>query len=81
MAQPAYTLNVGRFEELLTAHGFSTKTAFITASGIPRRTFQSVLAGDREFSARTVAYFLDTFAGVRFDHLFERTDTRAMIAA
>jgi len=80
MAQPAYVLNMTRFEKLLNNNGYGTRTAFINQSGIPRRTFQSVLTADRELSGRTIRYFLDAFPGTSFEYLFAATPQRKLAA-
>lgn len=73
MAQPAYTLNLEHFEVLLASRGFKTRTEFIEATGINRRTFQTAIAGERELTLSTVAIFLDAFEGVAFEYLFTRS--------
>ena len=81
MAQPPYVLHLPRFEELCQARGIKTRTEFIETSGIPRRTFYSVVNPEpTEFNMSTVAYILDMFPGTPFEFLFERTQ-KARLAA
>ena len=75
MAQPPFILNLTRFEKLCEDRGFTTKTAFIEYSGISRRTFQHVLAGEKDFKMSTAAFFTDTFEGTTFEYLFTRTES------
>jgi hypothetical protein len=79
MAKPPYHLNLGKFESLCKAHGFKNQTEFVEASGIPRRTFQAVLAGDQaDIKMTTVAYFLDTFDNIPMEFLFTRTKSEEL---
>lgn len=79
-AEPPFVLNLTRFESLCKARGFGTKTAFIKASTIPRRTFQAVLAGEQDFKMSTAAFFTDTLE-TSIDYLFTRTDAPVKVAA
>lgn len=80
MARPAYVLNVAHFEQLLDDWNIN-KSQFIEKSGIPRRTFQNVMAGQNELTGRTIAYFIDTLPGATFDRLFYRTGQLDRVAA
>lgn len=80
MSGTSYVFDVKRFDALRAMHGISTRSEFISRSGIPRRTFQRLIAGTSDPSMSVATYFVDAFPGTTIADFFVRRPTQARAA-
>lgn len=68
--EPAYRLDVAKFDEALAFAGVST-TAFLAASGIADRTLTRMRAGEHDVTMPNVRRILSAIPNATFEDLFE----------
>jgi predicted transcriptional regulator len=78
-AEPAYRLDVAKFEQRLKDDGVTT-AQFVAASGIADRTLSRIRAGEHDVTMPNVRRILSTIPGAKFEDFFEpnrRFDARS----